>query len=96
MNDPAILETIMLAAKALNEIGLIYIHLCEADWDDAPEIPEIPEIPDSFRAELGQRFENTIIATGNKTPDQGPSFVGCKPGGSRWLWSEVPNQSRPA
>ena len=55
MNDREILETIMLAAKALNEIDIAYIHLCEADWDDAPQIPN------DFRIELRSNFKNTII-----------------------------------
>jgi len=64
MNDPEILETIMLAAKELNQLGITYIHLCEADWDDAPQIPT------DFRKELRTNFGNTIIATGNKTPEE--------------------------
>ena len=64
MADPEILDTIMIASKKLETIGVTYIHLCEADWDDAPEIP------DNFRVELRKNFSNTIIATGNKTPEQ--------------------------
>ncbi len=65
MNDPEILETIMLASQKLEEIRVTYIHLCEADWDDAPEIPN------DFRVDLRKKFSNTIIATGNKTPEEG-------------------------
>ncbi len=61
MDDPEILDTILLAVRELNKIGIAYIHLCEADWDDAPQIPE------SFRNVLRQIFSGTIIATGNKT-----------------------------
>lgn len=64
MGDPEILDTIMLASKALEKIGVTYIHLCEADWDDAPEIPT------DFRIKLRETFGKTIIATGNKTPKQ--------------------------
>lgn len=64
MSDPEILETIMIAAKQLQKLGATYIHLCEADWDDAPEVPE------SFRQELRSVFKNTIIVTGNYTPDR--------------------------
>lgn len=71
MDDPEILDTIMLAAKALNQLGVAYIHLCEADWDDAPQIPA------AFRHELRSNFSNTIIATGNKTPDEGESLIGA-------------------
>ncbi|WP_290919616.1 alkene reductase [Halodesulfovibrio sp.] len=65
MDDPEILKTIMFAAKKLNELGVVYLHLCEADWDDAPEIPE------DFRKELRSAYAGMIIATGNKTPDEG-------------------------
>lgn len=65
MDDPEILETIMLVAEKLNELGIAYIHLCEADWDDAPVIPN------EFREHLRLKFKKTIIATGNKTPAEG-------------------------
>ncbi|MCK5775257.1 MAG: alkene reductase [Bacteroidales bacterium] len=70
MNDPEILETIMLASKKMEEIGITYIHLCEADWDDAPEIPN------NFRIELRNAFSKTIIATGNKIPKEANILLG--------------------
>jgi N-ethylmaleimide reductase len=70
MNDPEILETIMLASGKLQNLGITYIHLCEADWDDAPEIPK------AFRKQLRQTFSKTIIATGNKTPEQADKLLG--------------------
>ncbi len=69
MDDPQILDTIMLAAKRLNDLDIAYLHLSEADWGDAPEIPE------DFRKELRKTFTNTIIATGNKTPDTGEQLL---------------------
>lgn len=69
MNDPEILDTIMFASRKLNELGISYIHLCEADWDDAPQIPA------EFRVALRKVFSNTIIATGNKTPDEGEQLL---------------------
>jgi N-ethylmaleimide reductase len=69
MNDPEILETIMLAAAELNKLEVAYIHLCEADWDDAPQIPI------DFRIALRDTFKNTIIATGNKTPDEAEQLL---------------------
>jgi N-ethylmaleimide reductase len=69
MNDPEILETIMLASKELNKLDIAYIHLCEADWDDAPQIPN------EFRTVLRTNFKNTIIATGNKTPEEGEQLL---------------------
>jgi len=69
MDDPEILETVMLAAKVLEELGVIYLHLCEADWDDAPKIPE------HFRKELRSTYNGSIIATGNKTPEEGEELL---------------------
>lgn len=69
MNDPEILDTMLIAAKKLEAIGVTYIHLCEADWDDAPTIPA------DFRVQLRNIFSNTIIATGNKTPEEGHQLI---------------------
>jgi len=69
MADPEILKTIMLAANELNKLDIAYIHLCEADWADAPAIPL------KFRQELRATFSNTIIATGNKTPGEGEALL---------------------
>ena len=69
MDDPEILDTFMIAAEQLNQLDIAYLHLCEADWDDAPEVPE------SFRVELRQKFSNTIIATGNYTPERGQDVI---------------------
>ena len=69
MDDPKILDTIMLACQELDKMGVAYIHLCEADWDDAPEIPT------EFRIKLREVFSNTIIATGNKTPEEGEMLL---------------------
>jgi N-ethylmaleimide reductase len=64
MDDPDILDTIMIAARDLSRLGATYIHLCEADWDDAPEVPE------AFRVEFRKAFTNSIIVTGNYTPER--------------------------
>jgi len=50
----------MLTASELNKFDIVYIHLCEADWDDTQTIP------DHFRKALRATFHNTIIATDNK------------------------------
>jgi N-ethylmaleimide reductase len=69
MNDPEILDTMLIAAEKLEEIGIAHIHLCEADWDDAPTIPA------DFRVLLRNTFSNTIIVTGNKTPEEGHELL---------------------
>ncbi|BCL77407.1 alkene reductase [Jeongeupia sp. HS-3] len=57
MADPDIGDTILLAAEWLAG-KVAYLHLSEADWDDAPQIP------DDFRVALRSRFAGTIIVAG--------------------------------
>lgn len=63
------LDTFLLAAKELNQLNVTYIHLCEADWDDAPIIPT------SFREELRSIFKNTIITAGGYTLEQANKVI---------------------
>ncbi|MCL1145483.1 alkene reductase [Shewanella marinintestina] len=58
MACPEIVETILLASQELEKLGVGYIHLSEADWDDAPQIPE------SFRIALRKAYSGTIIVAG--------------------------------
>lgn len=58
MNCPEILDTILQAASFLQEKQVSYIHLAEADWDDAPKVDE------NFRRELRSRFTGKIIVAG--------------------------------
>lgn len=58
MNDDEAPATILKLARELDRIGLAYIHLAEADWDDAPVTPE------DFRKALRQAFSGKIIVAG--------------------------------
>ncbi|MEL4177259.1 alkene reductase [Roseateles sp. PN1] len=58
MACPDIIPTIVQAAKALSAMGLAYLHLAEADWDNAPQVPE------SFRRELRAAFTGRILVAG--------------------------------
>ena len=40
MNDPEIVPTVLAVAAELNRRQIAFIHIAEADWDDAPETPE--------------------------------------------------------
>ncbi|MCX8941270.1 alkene reductase [Vibrio parahaemolyticus] len=64
MGCPDIIPTILAASKELQARDIAYMHLSEADWDDAPEIP------DSFRHELRKVFKNTIIVAGRYNPER--------------------------
>jgi N-ethylmaleimide reductase len=58
MACPDILPTTLEAASALDKRGIVYIHLAEADWDDAPQIEE------GFRQDLRRNFPRTLIVAG--------------------------------
>jgi N-ethylmaleimide reductase len=63
MDCPEIVPTILEASKQIQSRDIAYLHLSEADWDDAPVIPE------AFRIELRKNFTNTIIVAGGYTQE---------------------------
>ncbi|MDB5714529.1 MAG: putative N-ethylmaleimide reductase [Sphingomonadales bacterium] len=69
MDDPEILETIGLALDRLDAIGIAYVHLSEADWDDAPAIPE------SARIDYRRRFRNRLIVAGRYTAERAEAVI---------------------
>ncbi|UWR66144.1 alkene reductase [Phaeobacter inhibens] len=69
MNDPDAPQTILKLAKELDRIELTYIHLAEADWDDAPETPEW------FRKELRKAYSGSVIVAGGYTPDKADAII---------------------
>jgi N-ethylmaleimide reductase len=58
MACPDILPTLLEAADFLQARGIGYLHLVEADWDDAPEFTE------AFRRDLRSRFSGPIVVAG--------------------------------
>lgn len=69
MNDSEAVDAILLASKQLNQIGIAYIHLSEADWDDAPVVS------DEFRHALRKNFDGAIIVAGNYTAASGSTII---------------------
>ncbi len=69
MDDPEILETIGLALDRLDAIGIAYVHLGEADWDDAPVIPE------AARIDYRRRFRNRLIVAGRYTVERAETVI---------------------
>ena len=59
MACPDILPTILEAAEFLHARDIGYLHLVEADWDDAPQFTE------AFRQAIRARFKRPIIVAGN-------------------------------
>lgn len=58
MACPEIISTILKVARLAEAKRIAYIHLSEADWDDAPQIPS------HFRHELRRQFGGAIIVAG--------------------------------
>ena len=69
MNCPEILDTIQKAAVFLQEKNITYIHLAEADWDDAPQVTE------DFRRELWENFKGKILVTGKYNKDRAEKIL---------------------
>jgi len=69
MNDPQVTEAILMLAAWCEEKGIAFIHLAEADWDDAPQVPE------PFRHTLRETFSGTIIVAGNYTPEKAEKIL---------------------
>jgi len=69
MNDPEATDAILHASKEFSSMGVAYIHLAEADWDDAPGVT------DEFREELRKGFDGAIVVAGNYTADSGTEII---------------------
>ena len=64
MHDEEAPQTILLAAQEFEKMKLAYIHLAEADWDDAPVVSE------GFRLALRQCYSGRIIVAGHYTAEK--------------------------
>ena len=58
-------ETYVEAVKVLEEVGIAYLSLAEADWENAPELPE------SFRSAVRDVFSGRILYAGKYTAERG-------------------------
>ena len=56
--------TYTAAARTLGEIGVGYVHIAEADWDDAPHMPV------AFKQRLRQVYPGTLIYAGQYTAER--------------------------
>ncbi|MFC3151418.1 alkene reductase [Litoribrevibacter euphylliae] len=72
MNDPQAVDAILLASKKFEEMGIAYIHLAEADWDDAPVVS------DDFRIQLRRNFSGAIVVAGNYNEESASELINNK------------------
>lgn len=69
MDDADAPHTILTLARELDRIGLAYIHLAEADWDDAPGTPEW------FRRKLREIYSGVVMVAGGYMPDKAEAML---------------------
>jgi len=74
--------TYLAAAKILDEIGVAYIHIAEADWDDAPPMPG------AFKEAFRMMYAGTMIYSGHY--DQAKAAEALRAG-----WADLIGFGRP-
>jgi N-ethylmaleimide reductase len=62
-------ETYIEAVKVLEEIGVAYLSLAEADWDEAPELPA------TFRNAVREVFSGRIMYAGRYTAERAAAAI---------------------
>jgi N-ethylmaleimide reductase len=61
--------TYIEAIKVLEDAGIAYLSIAEADWDNAPELPE------AFRREVRSTFSGRIMYAGRYSAERGAPLV---------------------
>jgi N-ethylmaleimide reductase len=62
-------QTYIEAIKVLEEVGIAYLSIAEADWPNAPDLPE------AFRREVRRTFSGRILYAGLYTADRAALIV---------------------
>ncbi|AYN96869.1 alkene reductase [Pseudomonas sp. LTJR-52] len=62
-------QTYIEAIKVLEEVGIAYLSIAEADWPNAPDLPE------AFRREVRHTFSGRILYAGLYTADRAARIV---------------------
>jgi len=61
--------TYLEAIKVLEQAGVAYLSIAEADWDNAPELPE------AFRRDVRAAFSGRILYAGRYTAERGARLI---------------------
>lgn len=61
--------TYLGAAKLLDDLGVAYVHIAEADWEDAPDMPA------AFKEALRMIYRGTLIYAGKYTLERAESAL---------------------
>ncbi|MGL4191938.1 MAG: alkene reductase [Vibrio sp.] len=63
------IETYTTAAALLNQHGIVYLHIAEVDWDDAPEMPV------SFKRALREAYQGVLIYAGRYSAEKAEQAI---------------------
>lgn len=67
--DATPVETYTAVAAFLNLYKIVYLHIAEVDWDDAPETPK------AFKAAVREAFKGVLIYAGKYDSERGEQAV---------------------
>ena len=67
--DKTPVETYTAAAALLNKLNVVYLHIAEVDWDDAPETPA------EFKPAVREAYNGTIIYAGRYNAEKGAEAI---------------------
>ncbi|MEI6858205.1 MAG: alkene reductase [Shewanella sp.] len=67
--DVTPVETYIAAAALLNSLDVIYIHIAEVDWDDAPETPKM------FKSLIREVYQGVLIYAGRYNGENGTKAI---------------------
>ncbi|MFS1443221.1 MULTISPECIES: alkene reductase [unclassified Vibrio] len=67
--DATPVETYTAAAVYLNLYKIVYLHIAEVDWDDAPETPK------AFKVAVREAFKGVLIYAGKYDSERGEQAV---------------------
>ncbi|MGY5450431.1 alkene reductase [Agarivorans sp. MS3-6] len=62
-------DTYVAAAALLNRHKVVYIHIAEVDWDDAPETPQ------SFKPAVREAYQGVLIYAGRYNGEKGAQAI---------------------
>lgn len=63
------IETYTAAAVLLNAHKIVYLHIAEVDWDDAPDTPT------SFKRALREAYQGVLIYAGRYNAEKAPQAI---------------------
>ncbi|MGR5219423.1 alkene reductase [Vibrio parahaemolyticus] len=67
--DKTPVETYTAAARVLNKHNVVYMHIAEVDWDDAPDTPM------EFKTAVREAYKGTIIYAGRYNQDKAEQAI---------------------